>query len=306
MAVPTFQELMLPILDVMSTEPELNSRALRERLVKKLDLSETDQREPLPNSPQPKFHNRTHWANFYMAKAGLVVPVKRGVYKITPRGREVVAKQPALSVDYLRQFPEFAAWYKRSAEGEQQQEQKTTAPAVEAIPPDERLSAAYDTLRRHVEDELLQRIMERSPEFFERLVIALLKAMGYGGPEGLSEHTGSSGDGGIDGVIREDKLGLDLIYLQAKRYDPDRNVPARDVRDFIGALEAARAKRGVFITTAADFAKDSRELVGRIEKRVILINGRELVAYMFDHGVGVREKSRFIVKEVDEDAFSEE
>jgi restriction system protein len=306
MTIPTYNELMLPILGVLSTEPELSSQALRERLSQKLKLSEADLRELLPNSPQPKFHNRTHWAVFYMGKAGLVAPVKRGVHKITDRGREVLRQAPAMSSDYLRQFPEFAAWHKRSADVESDVQQVKGRSDVAELPPDERLASAYAILRRHVEDELLRRIMERSPEFFERLVISLLQAMGYGGPEGDAEHTGASGDGGIDGVIREDKLGLEVVYLQAKRYDPERNVPAREVRDFIGALEAARAKRGVLITTAADFAKDSLELVGRIDKRIVLINGRRLVSLMFDHGVGVREKSRFVVKEVDEDTFSEE
>jgi restriction system protein len=147
---------------------------------------------------------------------------------------------------------------------------------------------------------------KRSRQFFEHLVLRLLREMNYGGTTGNSEHLGASGDGGLDGVIWEDKLGLDAIYLQAKRYDPTRNVPARDVRDFIGALEAARSKKGVFITTAADFSADSISLVERIEKRIVLINGRRLVELMFDHDVGVRKKSNFVVKEIDEDTFIED
>jgi restriction system protein len=148
--------------------------------------------------------------------------------------------------------------------------------------------------------------MERSPAFFERLVVRLVGAMGYGDGSAAGQHLGASGDGGVDGVIWEDKLQLDAIYLQAKRYDPSRNVPARDVRDFIGALEAARSKRGVFITTASGFSQDSVELLERIEKKIALINGRRLVALMFEHDVGVREKARFVVKEIDEDTFIED
>jgi restriction system protein len=306
MAIPTYTELMLPALEALASGNDMSSAQVRDAIGTALHLSAAELNEPLPNSPQPKFANRVHWALFYLRGARIVERVRRGVYRIAPRGREVLRERPVITVDYLERFPEFAEWRAASTGSASQPAVPLERQSSETASPDEQLVQAAAVLRRHVEDELLSRIMERSPAFFERLVVRLIGAMGYGDGAAAGQHLGASGDGGVDGVIWEDKLQLDAIYLQAKRYDPSRNVPARDIRDFIGALEAARSKRGVFITTASGFSQDSVELLERIEKKIALINGRRLVALMFEHDVGVREKSKFVVKEIDEDTFLEE
>lgn len=304
MAVPDFQSLMLPVLEVLASGGDLPSATIREKVASALDLPEADQTELLPSGRQTRFANRVAWATIYLMQAGLASSVKRGVYRISDRGRDVRAKRPdRIDIRYLSQFAEFVRWKSRgNSTGTAAGEEPASTPVPE-ITPEEQLDAGYLALREKVEEELLAKIMAATPKFFEELVVELLVSMGYGGSRvDAGKALGRSGDGGLDGMIKEDKLGLDAIYIQAKRWDGSRTVGRPDVQAFAGSLEGERARKGVFITTSS-FSKDASDYVKRIEKKIVLIDGATLTQLMFDHGVGVRLKETYEVKEVDEDYF---
>lgn len=308
MAVPDYQALMLPLLKALADGHEHEMREVREQIAKALQLTEEDRAELLPSGAQPVFDNRLGWAKTYLNKAGLLQTVRRGVYIITDRGRQVLAAKPEV-VDnaLLSQFSEFEAFASpRRAEQEAGAEPARTeaATAVSSSTPMEALGAAYRELRRKTEEELLEAVMKASPRFFERLVVELLVAMGYGGSlEEAGQALGRSHDGGIDGMIKEDHLGLDAIYVQAKRWQGTVGRP--QIQAFAGSLEGERARKGVFITSS-DFSKEARQYVSRIEKKIVLIDGSQLAGLMFDFGIGVNAISTYEVKRVDTDFFSEE
>lgn len=308
MTCPDFQSLTLPILQVASGGQELTLAALRAEVAKRLALSEADLAEKIPSGRQTRFSNRANWACIYLTEAGLLEWLRRGIYRITSRGREVLAKPPArIDVAFLSQFPEFRAWKNKGDDDAPPPGPGSGAGSsvtVEDTTPEEQIETGYASLRRSIEAELIAKILAASPTFFENLVVELLVTMGYGGSRAdAGSALGRSGDGGLDGMIKEDKLGLDAIYIQAKRWDPAKHKVSRpDVQAFAGSLEGARARKGVFITTTT-FSADAHDYVARIEKKIILIDGPQLAALLFDHGVGVRTKDTYEVKEVDEEYF---
>jgi restriction system protein len=304
--VPDFQSLTLPTLQVLADDGgELTLGTVRTRVAAKLKLSDSDMTELLPSGGQPRFNNRVNWAAIYLTAAGLLRWVRRGVYQVTDRGMQVSQSSPAqIDIAYLNRFPEFVEWRARGqsrAAGDD--EPARVAPETT---PEEQLEGAQDMLRRRVELELLEKLLAVSPRFFEEVVVDLLVAMGYGGSrQDAAQALGRSGDGGIDGMIKEDRLGLDAIYVQAKRWSRSRTVGRPEIQEFAGSLEGERARRGVFITTSG-FSREAHDYVRRIEKKIVLVDGDMLAALMFEHGVGVRTKRTFQVKEVDDDFFIDE
>jgi restriction system protein len=305
MSVPDFQSLMLPILRITSDGQEHTSSEASDLLAQQFSLTETDLRELLPSGKQPKFTNRIGWATTYLRKTKLLEGTGRGRFRITDRGLTVLRENPSrVDLKYLNRFSELATF-----RGDIPQEQITngevTEVAVEATSqtPREVLEASYQVLRREVAQELLERIKQKPPAFFERLVVELLVAIGYGGSlKDAGQAIGRSGDGGIDGVIKEDRLGLDYIYIQAKRWEGTVGRPV--VQAFAGSLDEQKARKGVMITTS-NFSQDARRFVDRIEKKIVLIDGDQLTQLMIEYNVGVAVEESYIVKKIDLDYFEE-
>jgi restriction system protein len=307
MAVPDYQSLMLPLLQFAAQkETETSTSEAVEALAKELSLTEDDLKEMLPSGIQSTFFNRVGWASTYMKKAGLLEATRRGFYRITDRGKDLLKKQPkAINSKLLRQYPEFLEFQqlKGTRTGDTVNDSKR-ASDVSTATPSEALEAAYENLRDELADELLARLKKTSPAFFERVVVELLVKMGYGGSRAdAGKAIGRSGDGGIDGIIKEDKLGLDVVYIQAKRWD-NNPVGRPDVMQFAGALQAQRAKKGIFITTSR-FTDDARNYVSQIGSKIVLIDGEQLTGLMIEHDVGVSTVSLYPVKKIDSDYFEE-
>jgi len=307
MAVPDYQSLMLPLLQFAARkETEISTSEAVEVLAKELGLTEDDLREMLPSGVQPTFVNRVGWAATYMKKAGLLETTRRGFYQITDRGRDLLEKQPkTINVELLRQYPEFREFEgpKDTRSSNKASKQKALS-ETSAATPLEQLEAAYENLRDKLADELLAKLKKVSPAFFEKVVVELLVKMGYGGSRAdAGKAIGKSGDGGIDGIIKEDKLGLDVVYIQAKRWDSNP-VGRPDVMQFVGALQAQRANKGIFITTSR-FTEDASSYVSQIGSKIVLIDGEQLTNLMIEHDVGVSTVSLYPVKKIDSDYFEE-
>ncbi len=307
MAVPDYQRVMLPLLRFAAQkETEISTSEAVEALAKELSLTEDDLKEMLPSGIQPTFVNRVGWASTYMKKAGLLQATRRGFYQITDRGKDLLKKQPkTINIKLLKQYPEFLEFQqlKGTRSGDKAPESKGPSDLSTATP-SEALEAAYENLRDELSDELLSRLKKISPSFFERVVVELLVKMGYGGSRlDAGKAIGRSGDGGIDGIIKEDKLGLDVVYIQAKRWD-NNPVGRPDVMQFAGALQAQRANKGIFITTSR-FTDDACRYVSQIGSKIVLIDGDQLTSLMIDHDVGVSTVSSYPVKKVDSDYFEE-
>jgi restriction system protein len=312
MSIPDYQSLMMPLLEALADGNEHLVRDVRESIAAKLALGPTEREALLPSGKQPIYDNRLGWAKTYLDKAALIRTVRRGVYQITERGRTVLASRPArLDLAYLSQFPEleeFRRKRKDDAEGVVEPESPVSPPAASgtspASTPHEALESAYQQLRRAVETELLEAVRAASFRFFEQLVVELLVKMGYGGTlKDAGKAIGRSGDDGLDGIIKEDHLGLDAIYVQAKRWVGTVGRP--EVQAFAGSLEGVRGRKGVFITTST-FSSEAREYVSRIEKKIVLIDGERLASLMTDFGIGVTLVNTYDLKRVDGDYFSEE
>lgn len=307
MPVPDYETFMLPLLRAVRDGAEHNVRDVRDQLAAEFHLTATERSELLPSGKQSVFDNRVGWAKTYLDKAGLIASVRRGVYRITDDGKAVLAERPKdISRAYLGRFDAFREFLelRHDEAADAVGDVATPAATDTAATPQEQLERAYKQIRQKVEADVLEAVMAASPQFFEKLVIQLLVKMGYGGTiADAGEALGRSGDGGIDGVIKEDMLGLDVIYLQAKRWQ--NNVGRPEVQGFAGSLLGRRGRKGVFITTSL-FSKEARDYVGQIEAKVILIDGPTLAAYMVDHNVGVATVDMFEVKRVDTDFFSEE
>ena len=263
-------------------------------------MNDAEMTKRIPSGQSTIFENRVGWARTYLKKAGLIEAVLRGQYRITQRGLDVLKSKPSkIDGALLKQFPEFVEFISP------QKGQTTGAEAEtpESQTPLEVLESAYQRLRREVADELLQAVRSATPAFFEHLVVDLLVAMGYGGSlEDAGQAVGRTGDDGVDGIIKEDRLGLDAVYIQAKRWTASVGRP--EVQAFAGSLEGHRARKGVFITTS-QFSKDADEYVKRIEKRIVLINGEQLAQLMLDYGIGVSDVATYTVKKLDHDYFEE-
>lgn len=298
---------MLPLLQFAARkETEISTSEAVEVLAKELGLTEDDLREMLPSGVQPTFVNRVGWAATYMKKAGLLETTRRGFYQITDRGRDLLEKQPkTINVELLRQYPEFREFEgpKDTRSSNKASKQKALS-ETSAATPLEQLEAAYESLRDKLADELLAKLKKVSPAFFEKVVVELLVKMGYGGSRAdAGKAIGRSGDGGIDGIIKEDKLGLDVVYIQAKRWDSNP-VGRPDVMQFVGALQAQRANKGIFITTSR-FTEDASSYVSQIGSKIVLIDGEQLTNLMIEHDVGVSTVSLYPVKKIDSDYFEE-
>lgn len=304
MAIPDFQTLMLPLLRFSSDEAEHNAREAVEALAVEFALSPSERRELLPSGRALLFDNRLAWALFHMKKACLMQSPRRGVFCITPRGKELLARKPSgINLKLLEQFPEFIEF--RATSNKNKDEVKSSLPDVAGEQtPEEALEFAHQSIRQALAQELLSRILSCSPKFFEDLVVELLVAMGYGGSRrDAGERVGQSGDGGIDGIIKEDRLGLDTIYIQAKRWQG--SVGAPEIQKFVGALQGQRAHKGVFITTSS-FTPKAIEYVSNLPTKVVLIDGQQLANLMMDFDVGVSVVATYAVKRIDSDYFEEE
>jgi len=307
MAIPDYQSLMLPLLQFAEARnEEISTYEAVDALSTQLGLTEADLEEMLPSGVQRTFVNRVGWATTYMKKAGLIEPTRRGYFRITQRGQDLLKTKPAkINVKLLKRYPEFQVFQqlKGTRSGEKMKASREPLDMSTATP-SEALETAYENLREELVDELLAKLKKSSPPFFERIVVELLVKMGYGGSRAdAGKAIGRTGDEGIDGIIKEDKLGLDVIYIQAKRWDTNA-VGRPDVMQFAGALQAQKATKGIFITTSR-FTDDSRNYVSQIGSKIVLIDGDQLSQLMIDHDVGVSTVSLYPVKKIDADYFEE-
>lgn len=302
MAVPDYQKFMFPILRIASDGTEHSTGEVHDTLAEQFGLSEEEKNELLPSGTQTKLKNRVSWAVIYLTKAGLLERPGRGRFRIAERGLKVLSSKPSeVSTRFLKQFPEFVEFQKgtRSSQKEEENEEEDTQRT-----PFETLEVAYQDLRRALAQDVLDRVKRCSPKFFERLVVDLLVAIGYGGSrKDAGQAVGRCGDDGIDGIIKEDKLGLDVVYIQAKRWEGTVGRPT--VQEFAGSLEGHRARKGVLITTSR-FSQDAKDYVGRIEKKIVLIDGEQLAQLMIDHCIGVAETASYSIKRIDSDYFEED
>ena len=300
--IPDFQSLMLPLLRYAADGKEYSLREAIEALADEFHLSDAERRELLPSGSQSAFDNRVGWSRTYLKKAGLLSSPRRSYFQITSRGQEVLASNPArINIGFLRQFPEFLEFQR----GQSKDSEVSIADGTELITPEESIESAYQRARATLAADLLQTIKDCSPDFFERLVVDLLVRMGYGGTrKDAGRAIGRSGDGGIDGIINEDRLGLDVVYIQAKRWD-STSVGRPEIQKFAGALQGQRARKGIFLTTST-FSKDAQEFVSRIESKIVLMDGETIAQLMIDYGVGVNTVATYELKRVDSDYFTGE
>ncbi|MFM1864199.1 MAG: hypothetical protein RLZ26_2721 [Pseudomonadota bacterium] len=304
MPVPDYETLMLPVLRLFG-EGVPNVAACLPRLRTEFALTEAEVAEMLPSGRVTILQNRAHWARTYLSKAGLLHSPGRNRHAITEAGRAVLANPPArIDNAFLARFAGFEDW--RTAGHE--------APAIDAAPratnpaatPEETVAAAISALDAALREDLVARLATLSPQRFERLILDLLSAMGYGGGDlSQARMTPTTGDGGIDGIIHEDALGLDAVYVQAKRYAPGNSVGRPAIQQFIGTLTGEGAAKGVFVTTSA-FSREAREFLGKVQQRVVLIDGQHLAGLLIRHRVGVRERERHAICTIDEDWFAED
>lgn len=309
MTIPDYQTLMLPVLR-LAAEGEQKVADVVDRVADEFGLSAEERQTMLASGRQRVLHNRIHWAKFYMSKAGLLASPGRGRFVATQVGRDVLSTNPdRIDVALLLKQPSFRDFY-RSQGGSGSGVSDVAAPngalKPETATPEDQIESAYQAFHAGLRADLLDRIAKNSPDFFEKLIIELLVAMGYGGShKSAATQLGRSGDGGVDGVINEDRLGLDRLYVQAKRYVAGSSVGRPDVQGFVGSLVGLGAAKGVFVTTST-FSAQAREFVKHLSQRVILIDGVSLADLMIEHGVGVRTSRSIEFKRLDEDFFAEE
>lgn len=305
MPIPSYQTIMLPVLQLASDEQEHKFSDSVQYIAEKFSLTDEEKGELLPSGTQAVFNNRVGWARSYLKQAGLLESTKRGYFKITEQGLKLLAEKPEkIDSALLERYAEFQEFRNRKRDQSKSPEETGTAPIPENETPEDTLASAYKLLRKNLEDEILTSVKDSSPAFFERLVVDLLVKMGYGGSrQDAGRALGKSGDGGIDGIINEDQLGLDVIYIQAKRWEGVVGRP--EIQKFAGALQGQRAKKGVFITTSG-FTKEAMEYASLIESKIILINGEKLASLMAQHNVGVTVAGKYEVKKIDADYFDEE
>ncbi|MFC1693790.1 restriction endonuclease [Candidatus Latescibacterota bacterium] len=301
--IPTYEEIMLPLLKHLADEQEHGLSETHEALAAQFGLTDEELRELLPSGRQPVFRNRLGWARTYMKKAGLLTSPKRAHFKITDKGLDLLKENPSeITAKFLTRYDDFVE-FKSLRKGTGTSSQSKLIENQTDQTPEESLEYAYQKLHSELSKEVLDIVKKCSPAFFEKLVIDLLTTMGYGGSrKDAGQAIGRSGDGGIDGIIKEDKLGLDIIYLQAKRWE--NSVPVKEIRDFTGALASKKAKKGIFITTST-FPGSVYEFVGQVEYKIILIDGERLADLMIDNNVGLSTANTYHVKTIDLDYFEE-
>ncbi len=304
MAIPDFQTAMRPLLKIAADQQEHATRDAVEALADVFGLSATERAELLPSGQQPILDNRVTWAVSYLKHAGLLERTRRGVFRITPRGMQALQQKPSrVDIRFLAQYPEFNQFKEGSRkERNGHQPSETLEPTTQQTP-EELLEYGYQRIRQELAQELIARIKTCPPTFFERLVVELLVKMGYGGSrKDAGQAVGRSGDEGIDGIIKEDRLGLDTIYIQAKRWQGAVGRP--EIHRFAGALLGQRARKGIFITTS-EFSRDARDYASNIDSKIVLIDGEQLAQLMIDHDVGVSRASVYEIKKIDSDYFAE-
>jgi restriction system protein len=302
MAVPDFQTIMLPLLKAAEDGEEHSGHEFLEKLSKYFELGDEDLNELLPSGKQTRFYNRVGWARTYLIKSKLMEMPKRSLYRITERGKEVLKSNPnRIDMNYLKRFPEYIAFKEKENDKDEKKQIETV---VEENTPEEILESAYQEIRDTLAQEVLENVMSCSPAFFERLVVELLVAMGYGGSRrDAARAVGQTGDEGIDGIIDEDKLGLDIIYIQAKKWGLDKSVGRPEIQKFVGALAGKRARKGIFITTTS-FSSEATRYASDIDTKVILIDGKRLAELMMDYNIGVNEVTTYKLKRIDSDYFT--
>lgn len=307
MAVPDFQTLMLPVLRLFADGRERSLRDAADPIAREFQLSQDDLAATLPSGRQTRFRNRVAWAHNYLKQSGLLESPRRGIYRITDRGRSVLSSDVGrIDINFLSQYPEFLEFRSRGGASDNDSGQGATiaAPAQTDLTPDELVRAGYDRLHESLRAQLLERVKQASPEFFENLVIELLVAMGYGGSrDDAARVVGRSGDEGIDGIVKEDRLGLENIYVQAKRWDGTVGRPT--IQQFAGALQGQRARKGVLLTTS-NFSREAMEYAGSLQVSIVLVDGLKLADLMIEFGIGVTEFETVRLKRLDEDYFVEE
>jgi restriction system protein len=310
MAIPDFQTFMLPVLREFADGAEHLYKDVRGRVAVTMQLTPEDMAEMIPSGRKSRFDDRATWAHVYLKQAGLLQSVRRGVYQLTERGKAVLAVPPAkITTQFLEQFPEYLEFKTRKRSSDGDNSSSASVPdaehgATNELTPDEQIRTGYQLLRANLAAQLLDRVRQASPIFFERLVVELLVAMGYGGSYAdAAQVVGKSGDGGIDGIIKEDRLGLESIYVQAKRWEATVGRPT--IQQFAGALHGNRARKGVVITTSS-FSREAIEYARSLQIAMVLIDGVQLADFMIEFGVGVSDVETIKLKRLDEDYFSED
>lgn len=306
MAVPDFQTLMRPLLKFGEGGVEIRTSDCVDDIACQFNLTNDEKEEMLPSGRQPLLLNRIHWARTYLGKAQVITSPRRGYFKITPRGLDLLKNGPdRITIKTLEQYSEFLEW----RDVQSGNENKSNKPLINDDSQDksseEKLEEAHLELNSQLKADILQNLYDVSPAMFEKIIVDLLIAMGYGGGRAeMGKALGKTGDGGVDGIIKEDELGLDVVYIQAKKHKIDSSISRPDIQSFAGSLEGFNATKGVFVTTAK-FANTVEEYVNRIHKRIVLIDGSRLASLMIRHGVGVRVKNVYELKDLDEDYFLE-
>ena len=303
--IPKYEEIMLPLLKYSADGKEHGLNETHDALAKQFKLTDDELRELLPSGRQPVFRNRVGWARTYLKKAELLTSPKRAHFRISDKGLSLLKENPnEITSKFLMRYDDFVEF--QSIKRDKKDNGGLLQPLIvdnTDQTPEESLEYAYQKLHSELSKELLDIVKSCSPDFFERLIIDLLITMGYGGSrKEAGQAMGKSGDGGIDGIINEDKLGLDIIYLQAKRWE--NSVPVKEIRDFTGALASKKAKKGIFITTSS-FSKSIYEFVGQVEYKIILIDGERLANLMIEHSIGLSTVNTYHVKTIDSDYFEE-
>ncbi|WP_417859499.1 restriction endonuclease [Xanthomarina gelatinilytica] len=301
--IPTYQEFMRPLLEIASNGNEIKIRDAINALADQFHLTPEERLEKLPSGRVTVLDNRISWAKTYLTKSGLLESTRRAYFVITERGKQAL-DNPDIEINnaYLKQFEEFNA-FKEQKNDVQPAQVETNVKLEDDITPDETLRVAYKQINNALADEILTRTRQVTPVFFEQLLVDLLLAMGYGDNSEQMGHTlGQTGDNGVDGVINQDPLGVDQIYIQAKRYAQGNNVGSGDIRDFFGALNLKKAQKGIFITTS-DFTVSASQTAKDLGMRIVLINGKELAKLMLKYNIGSRDEQVLHLKKIDEEFF---
>ena len=304
MAIPTYEECMLPLMKIAEDGKEHLFREATDALINQFNLTEKEKQELLPSGSAFVINNRIGWARTYLTKAGLLLKTKRGYFRISEEGKKLLQKEPAfINTKMLKEYDAFND-FQSTKEPDNSENNKTEHNIQQSITPHELLESGYLSIKNELADELLSTIKNISPSKFEKLVIDLLVKMGYGGSiKEAATVVGKSGDEGIDGIIKEDKLGLDVIYIQAKKWDSG-TIGRPEIQKFAGALLGKKAKKGIFITTST-FTNEAKKYVTDIDAKIILLDGKQLTELMIENNLGVSTQDVYTIKRIDSDYFEE-
>ncbi|OPF15755.1 restriction endonuclease [Microcystis aeruginosa KW] len=307
MPIPDFQSIMLPLLKILADGKVYKYREIIEALVREFQVTEAERKEMLPSGQQEIFANRVGWAKTYLKKAGLIDSPQRATFVISEKGKEILSQNPArIDAKFLRQFPEFQEFNRVNKQNETITLESNLSTSDQEQNPEELLENSYQEIRQALATDLLFILRKLSPDAFEKLVVELLVKMGYGGSiRDAGKAVGKSGAQGIDGIIKEDRLGLDIIYIQAKRWADNNAVGRPEIQKFVGALAGQGAKKGIFITTSY-FTQEALEYAPRNEIKIVLIDGEELGQLMIDYNLGVSTQKIYEIKRIDHDYFGDE